>query len=117
MAAIFSSWVVSPLLAGLAVSVLYLFMRTLILRSKHAFVRAFATLPLFVGATFGLISGFIAQTGGNNGAVGTKRKRILQLFTSLYHRCIHIFPQARGKSPATAKLRGSAPSLRLAAPC
>lgn len=65
-AVVITSWFVSPILAGIVVAILWVFMRP-IMRSKHSFVISFWLLPLFVTATIALITAFIMQVGGKNG--------------------------------------------------
>lgn len=60
------SWVISPMLSGIIVSILYGLIRTFVLRSKHSFNRAFFLLPLLVALTFFVIVVFIIQTGVKN---------------------------------------------------
>lgn len=69
---IFLSWVVSPVMAFIICSVLFLLIRTFILRSEHSFSRAFYTLPIFVGGMFWLIVSFIIQTGSKNDSFGKR---------------------------------------------
>eukprot|EP00898_Chlorokybus_atmophyticus_P000453 jgi/Chlat1/1408/Chrsp12S00101 len=71
MSAIFASWGTSPLLAGVFTVVLYGFTRTVILRSKDSFRRAFYILPIFVGLTFFIVTFFIIQTGNKNATWNT----------------------------------------------
>jgi solute carrier family 20 (sodium-dependent phosphate transporter) len=63
---IICSWFIAPLLSGIVVAILYVILRTFVLRSKHSFALAFWLLPLFTAALFGLIVGFIIQVGGKN---------------------------------------------------
>ena len=39
------SWIVSPVLSGIIVAILYGLIRTFVLRSKHSFTRAFYVSP------------------------------------------------------------------------
>ena len=39
------SWIVSPILSGIIVTILYGLIRTFVLRSKHSFKRAFYVSP------------------------------------------------------------------------
>ena len=52
MAAIALSWVFSPLLTGALALLMFLALRTLVLRSPHAYRRAYYVLPIFVFLTF-----------------------------------------------------------------
>lgn len=61
------AWIVSPICAFIAVSIVFLLLRWLVLRSKHSFVLSFWLLPVMVGFVMGLITGFIIQVGGKNG--------------------------------------------------
>ncbi|PSC68172.1 Phosphate-repressible phosphate permease isoform A [Micractinium conductrix] len=58
------SWLFSPLLTGGLALGLFLALRTLVLRSPHAYQRAYYVLPFFVFMTFFMISMFIIQQGG-----------------------------------------------------
>lgn len=64
---IFLSWVVSPVMSAIICTILFLSIRTFILRTNNSFMKAFYTLPLFVGGMFWLIVAFIIQTGAKNG--------------------------------------------------
>lgn len=39
------SWIVSPILSGIIVAIMYGLIRTFVLRSKHSFTRAFYVSP------------------------------------------------------------------------
>ena len=52
VAAIALSWVFSPLLTGVLALAMFLALRTLVLRSPHAYRRAYYVLPVFVFLTF-----------------------------------------------------------------
>ena len=52
MAAIALSWVFSPLLTGVLALAMFLALHTLVLRSPHAYRRAYYVLPVFVFLTF-----------------------------------------------------------------
>mmetsp|Transcript_3963 Transcript_3963/g.11520 ORF Transcript_3963/g.11520 Transcript_3963/m.11520 type:complete len:579 (+) Transcript_3963:262-1998(+) len=67
MVPIFLSWVVSPVMSAIICTILFLSIRTFILRTNNSFMKAFYTLPLFVGGMFWLIVAFIIQTGAKNG--------------------------------------------------
>ena len=47
VACLVTFWVVSPLAAALLAAALFLLLRTLVLRSRHAAARSFFVLPLF----------------------------------------------------------------------
>lgn len=66
MLVIFLSWVCSPISAAIVSSILFLGIRTLILRSPHGFTRAFWAMPILVGGMIWLIVAFIIQTGSKN---------------------------------------------------
>ena len=57
------SWFVSPILAFIATSILFLGVRTLVLRRKNSFNLGCIALPFLVGLTFFVIVVFIIQTG------------------------------------------------------
>ncbi|KAL4447592.1 hypothetical protein ABPG75_004811 [Micractinium tetrahymenae] len=59
------SWVFSPILTGLLSLCLFVALRSLVLRSPHAYRRAYYVLPVFVFLTFFMISMFVIQQGGN----------------------------------------------------
>lgn len=61
------SWFVSPILAFIATSILFLGVRTLVLRRKNSFNLGCIALPFLVGLTFFVIVVFIIQTGTHNG--------------------------------------------------
>lgn len=79
------AWIISPICAFTAVSIVFVLLRALVLRSKHSFVLSFwvrnydvcniisppylslQLLPVMVGFVMGLITGFIIQVGGKNG--------------------------------------------------
>ncbi len=63
MVPIILSWFVSPILAFIATSILFLGVRTLVLRRKNSFNLGCIALPFLVGLTFFVITVFIAQTG------------------------------------------------------
>lgn len=67
VAAIFTSWVVSPLAAFVFVAIVFGLLRALVLRRKNCFQITFWLMPLFTGVVLGTIAGFIIQTGGKNG--------------------------------------------------
>ena len=46
------SWLFSPLLTGALAAALFALLRALVLRSPHAYRRAFFVLPVFVFITF-----------------------------------------------------------------
>lgn len=58
------SWVFSPILTGMLSLFLFVVLRALVLRSPHAYHRAYYVLPVFIFVTFFLISLFIIQQGG-----------------------------------------------------
>ena len=60
---IFLSWIVSPLLAAIATSILYLGVRHLVLRRKRSFDLACVAIVFLIGLTVFVIVTFILQTG------------------------------------------------------
>lgn len=52
---IFLSWVVSPIMSAIICTILFLFVRTFILRAKNSYNKAFWMLPIFVAGMFWLI--------------------------------------------------------------
>lgn len=64
--AVIASWFVSPVCSGIVVCVVFFFLRTFVLRSKHSFTLSFWLLPIFMGCICGLICGFIIQVGSKN---------------------------------------------------
>lgn len=66
MVPVLLSWFVSPILAFIATSILFLGVRTLVLRRKNSFNLGCIALPFLVGLTFFVIVVFIIQTGANN---------------------------------------------------
>lgn len=52
VSSILLSWLFSPLLTAVLALVLFVLLRTLVLRSPAAYRRAFFVLPVFVFATF-----------------------------------------------------------------
>eukprot|EP00898_Chlorokybus_atmophyticus_P003538 jgi/Chlat1/4185/Chrsp27S04236 len=66
VAAIVASWVVSPLLAGGVVAIVFLLLRTYVLRAEDSFDKALRVLPFFIGVTFFVVTLFIIQTGNKN---------------------------------------------------
>ena len=67
MVPIFLSWFTSPILAGLICAILFLFLRTFVLRSSDSLRRSMVVLPILVGGTCWLVVSFIVQTGNKNG--------------------------------------------------
>jgi sodium-dependent phosphate transporter len=63
---IFMSWMISPVLAGVFVTLLFLPLRAIVLRSSNSFSRALYVLPLCVFLTFFVLVVFIIQTGYKN---------------------------------------------------
>lgn len=63
MVPVILSWFVSPILAFIATSILFLGVRTLVLRRKNSFNLGCIALPFLVGLTFFVIVVFIIQTG------------------------------------------------------
>jgi sodium-dependent phosphate transporter len=59
------SWVFSPVLGALLAAFLFFWLRLLVLRHENAYQRAFYVLPVFVGATFFMITIFIIKEGGS----------------------------------------------------
>ena len=66
MVPIFLSWFTSPILSGLICAILFLTLRTFVLRSEHALGRSMIALPILVGGTVWLVVSFIVQTGNKN---------------------------------------------------
>jgi sodium-dependent phosphate transporter len=60
------AWVVSPILAGICVLILYGLLRTFVLRAKRSFDIATIVLPFLVGLTFFVVTTFIIQVGTKN---------------------------------------------------
>jgi len=52
VSSILLSWIFSPFLTGLLALVLFTLLRSFVLRSPHAYRRAFYVLPVFVFLTF-----------------------------------------------------------------
>jgi sodium-dependent phosphate transporter len=66
MLVIFLSWVVSPICSGIVAAVLFMVIRSLILRSPHGYKRAFWALPILIMGMVWMIVAFIIQTGSKN---------------------------------------------------
>ena len=67
VAPIFMSWIFSPVLAGIFVTVLFIPLRAIVLRAgDKSFSRALFVLPLCVFLTFFVLVAFIIQTGSKN---------------------------------------------------
>ena len=66
MVPIFMSWIISPLLSGILTLILFLGLRTLVLRRENSLKKAMIALPILVGGTFWLVVSFIIQTGNKN---------------------------------------------------
>ena len=66
MVPIFLSWIISPVLSGLFTAVLFIGVRTLILRRNNPLNKAMIGLPILVGGTFWLVVSFIIQVGTKN---------------------------------------------------
>jgi len=66
MVPIFLSWIISPVLSGIFTTIIFLLIRTLILRRKNSLTKAMIGLPILVGGTFWLVVSFIIQTGTKN---------------------------------------------------
>ena len=69
MVPVILSWFVAPILAFIATSILFLGVRTLVLRRKNSFNLGCIALPFLVGLTFFVITVFIIQTGEHNGTI------------------------------------------------
>ncbi|EFN59965.1 hypothetical protein CHLNCDRAFT_133070 [Chlorella variabilis] len=64
MSSILLSWLFSPVLTAALSATLFALLRYFVLRSPHAYRRAFLVLPIAVFVTFFMISLFIIQQGG-----------------------------------------------------
>jgi sodium-dependent phosphate transporter len=64
MSAIALSWLFAPIMAGLATLILFLLIRTLVLRAPNAYQRSIFLLPLFTFLTFFIVTWFIIARGG-----------------------------------------------------
>lgn len=53
------SWLFSPILAALAALILFVLIRTFVLRAQNAFQRSIFLLPLFTFLTFFVVTWFI----------------------------------------------------------
>ena len=63
---IFLSWIFSPVLAGIFVTLLFIPLRMIVLRSPNSFGRALFVLPMCVFLTFFVLVVFIIQSGAKN---------------------------------------------------
>lgn len=59
------SWVFSPVLGAALAATLFFLLRLFVLRSENAYKRAYCVLPLFVFATFFMITMFTIKEGGS----------------------------------------------------
>ena len=98
MVPIFLSWIISPVLSGIFTTIIFLLIRTLILRRKNSLTKAMIGLPILVGGTFWLVVSFIIQTGTKNktwsNRGGTFSPVFCQLFSDkfqLWFVCAQIF--------------------------
>ena len=66
LVSVFLSWIVSPLVAGAFVTLLFLPLRAIVLRSPRSFERGLYVLPVCVFIMFFVLVVFIAQTGSKN---------------------------------------------------
>lgn len=60
---VFMSWVIAPLLSGVISTLLYLFVRTFVLRQKNSLDRAFIFFPFLVGITVAVNAYFVIYKG------------------------------------------------------
>ena len=99
---IFLSWLVSPILAAIATSILYVGVRTLVLRRKRSFDLACLAIPFLVGLTFFCIVVFIIQTGESCADVHGPLPALHQHWhtgTLSRHTCSEMEPPSSAYSP------------------
>lgn len=111
MVPIILSWFVSPILAFIATSILFVGVRTMVLRRKNSFNLGCIALAFLVGLTFFVIVVFIIQTGEQicSPCPPTNSELLSVAWSHAVYSCMLALQELKmtsGKSLVTANLSG-----------